>query len=111
MADQVGVINHGRIVLVDEKAALMRKQRAKTDAGALQKPLPTLPKELAGWPLELEDGGRRAPSPIASLRGPRTQRYRAVPRRRNEIGVDFRDLDTSTTALEDIFVDLVGRAT
>ena len=55
MADRVGVINHGRIVLVDEKAALMRKLGKRRLTLALQEPLPALPKELAGWPLELED--------------------------------------------------------
>ena len=67
MADRVGVINNGRIVLVDEKAALMRKLGKRRLTLALQKPLPALPKELAGWPLELEDDGRA--SPIASTRG------------------------------------------
>ena len=73
MADRVGVINHGRIVLVDEKAALMRKLGKRRLTLALQKPLPALPKELAGWPLELEDDGTA--SPIASTRRPRTPAF------------------------------------
>ena len=108
MADQVGVINHGRIVLVDEKTALMRKLGKRRLTLALQKPLPTLPKELAGWPLELEDNGQRL-----FYRFDASAEDTGVPtllRRLNEIGVDFKDLDTSTTTLEDIFVDLVGRA-
>jgi ABC-2 type transport system ATP-binding protein len=74
----------------------------------LQKALPALPKELEGWPLELEDEGRRL-----SYRFDAGAEDTGVPtllRRLNEIGVDFKDLDTSTTTLEDIFVDLVGRA-
>ncbi|HEY1782508.1 MAG TPA: ABC transporter ATP-binding protein [Roseiarcus sp.] len=108
MADRVGVINNGRIVLVDEKAALMRKLGKRRLTLALQKPLPELPKELAGWPLELEDEGHRL-----SYRFDASAEDTGVPtllRRLNEIGVDFKDLDTSTTTLEDIFVDLVGRA-
>ena len=108
MADRVGVINKGRIVLVDEKAALMRKLGERRLTLALQKPLPALPKELAGWPLELEDDGRRLSyrfSPGVEDTGVPT-----LLRRLNEIGVDFKDLDTSMTTLEDIFVDLVGRA-
>jgi len=108
MADRVGVINHGRIVLVDEKTALMRKLGKRRLTLTLQKPLPALPKELAGWPLELEDGGRRL-----SYRFDASAEDTGVPtllRRLYEIGVDFNDLDTSTTTLEDIFVDLVGRA-
>ena len=108
MADRVGVINHGRIVLVDEKTALMRKLGKRRLTLALQKPLPALPKELEGWPLELEDQGRRL-----SYRFDAAAEDTGVPtllHRLNEIGVDFHDLETSTTTLEDIFVDLVGRA-
>jgi len=108
MADRVGVINNGRIVLVDEKNALMRKLGKRRLTLALQKPLPKLPKELEGWPLELEDDGRRL-----SYRFDAGVEDTGVPtllRRLNEIGVDFKDLDTSATTLEDIFVDLVGRA-
>ena len=108
MADRVGVINQGRIVLVDEKAALMRKLGKRRLTLALQEPLPALPAELAGWPLELEDDGRRL-----SYRFDAAAEDTGVPtllRRLGEIGVDFKDLDTTTSTLEDIFVDLVGRA-
>ena len=108
MADRVGVINNGRIVLVDEKTALMRKLGKRRLTLMLQKPLSALPKELEGWPLELEDDGRRL-----SYRFDASAEDTGVPtllRRLGEIGVDFKDLDTSTTTLEDIFVDLVGRA-
>ena len=108
MADRVGVINHGRIVLIDEKAALMRKLGKRRLTLALHEPLPALPAELAGWPLELEDDGRRL-----SYRFDAAAEDTGVPtllRRLGEIGVDFKDLDTTTSTLEDIFVDLVGRA-
>jgi ABC-2 type transport system ATP-binding protein len=107
MADRVGVINHGKIVLVDEKTELMRKLGKRRLTLALQRPLPALPKELAGWPLELEDDGNRL-----SYRFDAAAEDTGVPtllRRLSEIGVDFKDLDTSATTLEDIFVDLVGR--
>jgi ABC-2 type transport system ATP-binding protein len=107
MADRVGVINNGRIVLVQEKAALMRKLGKRRLTLALQEPLPALPAELAGWPLELEDDGRRL-----SYRFDAAAEDTGVPtllRRLGEIGVDFKDLDTTTSTLEDIFVDLVGR--
>ena len=108
MADRVGVINNGRIVLVEEKAALMRKLGKRRLTLALQKPLPTLPTELAGWPLELEDDGRRLSYRFSA--GAEDTGVPTLLRRLNEIGIDFKDLDTSTTTLEDIFVDLVGRA-
>jgi ABC-2 type transport system ATP-binding protein len=108
MADRVGVINHGRIVLVEDKAKLMRKLGKRRLTLILQEPLPALPTELAGWPLELEDDGRRL-----SYRFDASAEDTGVPtllRRLREIGVDFKDLDTTTSTLEDIFVDLVGRA-
>jgi ABC-2 type transport system ATP-binding protein len=108
MADRVGVINKGRIVLVDEKTALMRKLGKRRLTLSLQKPLNALPRELEGWPLELEDDGRRLSYRFAA--GAEDTGVPNLLRRLNEIGVDFKDLDTSTTTLEDIFVDLVGRA-
>ena len=108
MADRVGVINHGKIVLVEEKTALIRKLGKRRLTLMLEKPLAALPKELAGWPLELEDGGRRL-----SYRFDASAEDNRVPdllRRLSGLGLDFHDLETSATTLEDIFVDLVGRA-
>jgi ABC-2 type transport system ATP-binding protein len=108
MADRVGVINRGKIVLVEDKVALMRKLGKRRLTLALQKPLLALPSELAGWPLELEDDGRRLSYRFSA--GAEDTGVPTLLRRLNEIGVDFKDLDTSSTSLEDIFVDLVGRA-
>jgi ABC-2 type transport system ATP-binding protein len=108
MADRVGVINRGQIVLVEDKVALMRKLGKRRLTLALQKPLSALPSELAGWPLELEDDGRRLSYRFSA--GAEDTGVPTLLRRLSEIGVDFKDLDTSTTSLEDIFVDLVGRA-
>ncbi len=108
MADRVGVINKGRIVLVDDKARLMRKLGKRRLTLALQTPLPAVPAQLAGWPIELEDGGRKL-----SYRFDAASEDTGVPtllRRLGELGVDFNDLETTTSSLEDIFVDLVGRA-
>ncbi len=108
MADRVGVINDGRIVLVEDKRALMRKLGKRRLTLVLNVPLPALPAELAGWPLELEDKGRRL-----IYRFDAAADDTGVPtllRRLGELGVDFNDLDTSTSSLEDIFVDLIGRA-
>ena len=108
MADRVGVINRGRILLVDDKAALMKKLGKRRLALMLQCPLPAIPLALAGWPLELEDGGRRL-----TYRFDASAEDTGVPtllRRLGELGVDFKDLETTASSLEDIFVDLVGRA-
>ncbi|HZZ63655.1 MAG TPA: ABC transporter ATP-binding protein [Roseiarcus sp.] len=108
MADRVGVINEGRIILVEDKARLMRKLGKRRLTLSLQHPLPELPAELAGWPIELEDDGHKL-----SYRFDASAEDDGVPRllrRLAELGVDFKDLETTSTSLEDIFVDLVGRA-
>ena len=107
MADRVGVINHGELVLVEDKTALMRKLGGKQLTLHLQAPLDAVPASLAAWPLTLADEGRTLiydfdakaeATGIASLM-----------RRLAEAGVDFVDLDTRESSLEDIFVSLVSR--
>ena len=108
MADRVGVINEGRILLIDDKAALMRKLGKRRLSLVLHHPLPALPESLAGWPIAFEDNGRRLVYTFdasASDTGLPT-----LLRRLAEAGVDFTDLETTASSLEDIFVDLVGRA-
>jgi len=108
MADRVGVINDGRILLVEDKAALMRKFGKRRLTLALGKPMHGLPAALADWRLELDENGRRltycfdADSEGAGIP--------VLLRRLGELGVDFGDLETSTSTLEDIFISLVGRA-
>ena len=107
MADRVGVIDQGRILLVEDKAALMKKLGKRRLNLVLHHPLAALPAPLAGWPIAIEDGGRRlAYSFDASADDT------GVPtllRGLAEAGVDFADLETTASSLEDIFVDLVGR--
>jgi ABC-2 type transport system ATP-binding protein len=108
MADRVGVIDKGRIILVEDKTKLMRKLGKRRLTLVLHDPLPALPAALTGWPLELEDGGRRL-----SYRFDASAEDTGVPtllRRLGELGVDYKDLETAESSLEDIFVDLVGRA-
>ena len=108
MADRVGVIDKGRILLVEDKAALMRKLGKRRLSLVLHRPLPVLPATLAGWPIAIEDQGRRLNyvfDASASDTGVPT-----LLRRLAEAGVDFTDLETTASSLEDIFVDLVGRA-
>jgi len=108
MADRIGVIDKGRILLVEDKAKLMKKLGKRRLTLVLNNPLPALPAELAGWPLELEDDGHRL-----SYRFDASAVDTGVPallRRLGELGIDFKDLETTATSLEDIFVDLVGRA-
>jgi ABC-2 type transport system ATP-binding protein len=108
MADRVGVIDGGKILLVEEKAALMRKLGKRRLTLALHEPLTALPEGLAAWPLALEDGGS---SLVYSFdAGADDTGMPGLLRRLGELGIDFKDLDTSRSSLEDIFVGLVERA-
>ena len=112
MADRIGVINHGELVVVEEKATLMRKLGKRQLALTLQAPLPAIPAALDDLPLELsEDGGTLTytfdvEQSFDVQEGERTG-IAALLRRLAEQGVDFRDLHSSESSLEDIFVSLV----
>src|SRR5437764_389137 len=105
MADRIGVINGGEIILVEEKAALMRKLGKKQLTLQLQRPLAQIPRELSAYPLELTDEGRTLLFTFDAHR-PETG-IAALLRRLGELDIDFKDLHSSETSLEDIFVDLV----
>jgi ABC-2 type transport system ATP-binding protein len=108
MADRVGVINNGHILLVEDKAALMHKFGKRRVTLTLRKPMDELPATLAEWTLELDESRRRLTYSFdADSQGA------GIPlllRRLGELGVDFNDLHTSSSTLEDIFISLVGRA-
>jgi len=105
MADRVGVISKGEVILVEEKAELMRKLGRKQLTLDLYEPLAALPQGLEAYPLELGRGGAQLTytydaqaerTGIASLLG-------AL----GEAGVRFRDLQTRQSSLEEIFVGLL----
>jgi len=107
MADRIGVVNHGELILVEEKQALMRKLGRKQLTLHLQQPLASIPATLAALPLALTASGRELVftydaqherTGIASLLD---QLHTA--------GIRFRDLQTSESSLEDIFVTLVRK--
>ena len=108
MADRVGVIDRGRILLVEEKATLMHKLGKRRLTVVLQEPMASLPPALADWPLVLEEDGHKlvyafdAETDAAGIPH--------LMRRLGELGIDYRDLDTARSSLEDIFVGLVERA-
>ncbi len=105
MADRIGVISKGEIILVEEKAALMAKLGRKRLTLHLQEPLAAVPPELADWRLELADEGRALIYGFDS-HDPRTG-VPSLMRRLSELGIGFKDLSTQQSSLEDIFVDLV----
>lgn len=109
MADRVGVIDQGRLVLVEETAALMSKLGKRRLSIVMQQPIPAIPTALAGWPLRLEAQGERL---VYDFDANATDT--GIPRLLRELGaagIDYKDLETSRSSLEDIFVGLVeGRA-
>jgi ABC-2 type transport system ATP-binding protein len=105
MADRVGVIRKGELILVEEKRELMKKLGKKQLTLNLAEPLGAIPPELGDWALALSaDGselryeydGRAERSGIPSLL-----------RRMSDLGIAFKDLNTHQSSLEDIFVSLV----
>jgi ABC-2 type transport system ATP-binding protein len=105
MADRVGVIDGGRLLVVEQTAALMRKLGKRRLTLTLQQRMPAIPHILADWPLELEADGHRL-----TYRFDANAEDTGIPallKRLGEAGIDFKDLDTSRSTLEDIFVSLV----
>jgi ABC-2 type transport system ATP-binding protein len=108
MADRVGVIDHGRLVLVEETATLMRKLGKRRLALSLQQPMSSIPPQLNGWSLTLEeDGHKLVYSFDANAEDSGISR---LLRSLGELGIEFHDLDASRSSLEDIFVSLIGQA-
>lgn len=106
LADRIGVISRGQLILVEDKAALMEKLGKKELFLQLQTPLDEIPVELAEYPLELSGDGteltytfdaRHQATGIADLM-----------RKLAAAGIDFKDLQTRQSSLEDIFVTLVS---
>ena len=107
MADRIGVISKGELILVEDKAVLMAKLGKRQLTLQLRTPLDRVPPDLEGYRLELRDEGRElsytfdaqaAETGIADLM-----------KRLSELGIDFRDLRTTQSSLEDIFVSLVSK--
>lgn len=105
MADRIGVISKGELILVEDKHVLMRKLGKKQLTLTLQNPLDSVPQAMSDLPLELSEGGhalvytfdtQNEETGIASLL-----------KRLGEQGIVFKDLHSSESSLEDIFVSLV----
>lgn len=105
MADRIGVINKGEIVLVEEKAALMQKLGKKQLTLQLQHPLVDIPPALASYPLTLAQEGEQLIYTYDEKNEP--LRITDLLRQLGALNIEFRDLNTSQSSLEDIFVSLV----
>jgi ABC-2 type transport system ATP-binding protein len=105
MADRIGVINNGQIIVVEDKAELMRKLGKKQLTLQLQSKLDRIPSELAGYGLELTADG----SELIYTYDTQTARagITTLLADLNATGIKFKDLQTKQSSLEDIFVSLV----
>jgi ABC-2 type transport system ATP-binding protein len=107
MADRVGVINKGQLLLVEQKTELMKKLGKREMDIALTDPMNAIPADLAEWHLTLEDEGHRLRY-VFDAQAERTG-IPSLLRKLADLGIGFKDLETSKSSLEDIFVDLVER--
>jgi len=105
MADRIGVINKGEIILVEEKAALMVKLGKKELILQLQQPLSALPAELSEFELVLAKDGAQLTYTFHAERD--RSKMSALLRRLAELGIELKDLQTRESSLEDIFVSRV----
>jgi len=105
MADRVGVILKGELILVEDKTTLMKKLGKKTLTLQLQEPLETLPPDLDEWKLELKGEGTELVY-VFDSNAERTG-VPSLMRRMSDLGIGVKDLSTQQSSLEDIFVGLV----
>jgi ABC-2 type transport system ATP-binding protein len=107
MADRIGVINHGELVVVEEKSRLMKKLGKRQLTLTLQEPLPAIPPELGEWSLALNANGHELQFTFDAS----VEQTGVAPllRRLEQLGISYRDLNTQESSLEEIFVSLVGR--
>ncbi|WP_041390763.1 ABC transporter ATP-binding protein [Sphingobium chlorophenolicum] len=105
MADRVGVIDKGELILVEEKTALMKKLGKKSLTVVLAEPLAAVPPELAEWQVTLKADGHE----IEYLFDTQAERtgVSSLLRKLGDLGIGYKDLNTQQSSLEDIFVSLV----
>jgi ABC-2 type transport system ATP-binding protein len=106
MADRIGVIHKGELIVVEEKIKLMKKLGKKQLTLNLQEPLAAIPAGLGEWRLALKNGGSELEYTFDG-----NEERTGIPallRRLAELGIGFKDLNTRQSSLEDIFVGLVS---
>lgn len=105
MADRVGVINKGELIVVEEKTTLMKKLGKRQLTLHLQERMAAIPPTLASWPLELNGEGTEL---VYTFDAHQAESISGLLRRLVELGIAFKDLNTRESSLEDIFVSLVS---
>ncbi len=105
MADRIGVISKGELIVVEDKNVLMRKLGKKQLAITLRQPMTSIPETLVEWSLALIDEGNTLVYTFDTQK--EETGIAALLRALGEHGIDFKDLRSSESSLEDIFVSLV----
>jgi ABC-2 type transport system ATP-binding protein len=105
MADRIGVINKGALVVVEEKTQLMKKLGKKQLTLHLHEPLPRMPPELDSWGLELKADGHDL---VYTVDSANSIDISALLKRMSDLSISVKDLQTRQSSLEDIFVQLVS---
>jgi ABC-2 type transport system ATP-binding protein len=106
MADRIGVINKGELIVVEEKIELMKKLGKKQLTLNLLEPLTSIPLELSDWRLALKAGGCELEYTFDGH-----EERKGIPtllKQLSDLGIGFKDLNTRQSSLEDIFVSLVS---
>jgi ABC-2 type transport system ATP-binding protein len=105
MADRIGVINKGTLMLVEDKKELMKKLGKKQLTLHLRSPLPQIPSELHAWDLELKAEGMDL---VYTVDSADSVDISMLLKRLSELSIEIKDLQTHQSSLEDIFVKLVS---
>src|SRR5450631_1036357 len=105
MADRIGVINKGVLILVEAKAELMKKLGKKQLTLHLQEPIRRVPPELESWGLELKSDSHDL---VYTVDGTNSIDISSLLKRMSELSIVIKDLQTHQSSLEDIFVELVS---
>jgi len=106
MADRIGVIARGQLILAEDKTTLMHKLGKRQLTLTLLEPLAVVPPELAAWPVALKAKGAELEYTFDAREEGTT--IPSLLRRMGDLGIGFKDLNTRQSSLEDIFVDLVS---
>jgi ABC-2 type transport system ATP-binding protein len=109
MADRVGIIRTGRILMVDEKRAMMERLGTTEAVIDLAEPLTAVPEALAGFGLELVQGGTRLIYRGGNGEGRGRAEVASLTQALTRAGIAYTSLDIHDSSLEDIFVDLLGK--
>jgi ABC-2 type transport system ATP-binding protein len=109
MADRIGVISKGELLVVEDKSLLMRKLGKKQLTLQLQNRLVHIPPELSAYPLELTDDGHALVFTFDTQR--KETGIATLLKRLGDLRIDFKDLHSSESSLEEIFVNLVRTGT